>query len=612
MKQINVEDIINELKTNHNHSWYQELKERNKNNLNSIALKYRGTKITYARMFEKMNEYAKVLKNNGVKYGDEIPVTISNTPEFIYLVGAASIVGAKINIFSPEFDKEYIEEIIKDTKSEVVFVGEKEFIDMYPVLSKINKKIIYIPLYNSLPKHFNNSDPYYQITKNFYKTDSNTIEKLKNSLSLCTDINQELENSQNIYNYENVSNIDDEFTITYSSGSTNSSRPKAIVHSNNSYIFMGRYHDPEVSGIPTMKNNTTLAMIPTHSNTNLTSSISDTLMEGGIVALEPIYDKDYFIYSMEINKPSLVIATRSFWLNAMKQYYNNPSLKDIKLKSVFVPTSVGEPLEKNEEKALNKWLKKVRAGVDVIPSPTSFITMSVAGGDCEHGGIFLILFRALQSKKPSHIFMDVPHGMTPYSMVETKVLNEDGDYCKPFEFGTIVANSPCTMVKYKNNEQATENFYITDKYGKKWASCNAYGYLDNQGNVYMKGRIGEKIESIPPFVVADQILKDTQNILSCEVIKYEDNDGKAKYIAYIEPMYDKKININKLLYSSYQRCVSKFDEEFCKDIYFVFVPNNISFPLTGCGKRNNKKLKELGIPSNAINYGRNISLELKK
>lgn len=185
----------------------------------------------------------------------------------------------------------------------------------------------------------------------------------------------------NKYKYDIVDDgkLDDKFTITYSSGSTNSSRPKAIVHANRSYITMGRYHDSEVSGIPSMVGKTVLAHIPTHSNTNLMSSISDTLMQGGIVALEPIYDKDYFIYSLLINKPNLAVATRSFWLHTMKQSMNNTNFKNVKLPFLYVPTAVGEPLAANEEKALNKWLRKMRAGIDFVPSPSSFITMSVAG-----------------------------------------------------------------------------------------------------------------------------------------------------------------------------------------------------------------------------------------
>lgn len=115
-------------------------------------------------------------------------------------------------------------------------------------------------------------------------------------------------------NYIEKVNLDDEFTITYSSGSTNSSRPKAIVHDVKSYIVMGIYHDPKISKVPSMKNLRMLAHIPTHSNTNIMSCITDPLMQGSEIAVEPIYAPDHFVYSLLINKPSFVTATRSFFV----------------------------------------------------------------------------------------------------------------------------------------------------------------------------------------------------------------------------------------------------------------------------------------------------------
>ena len=609
MKRINVENIEKELRKNSNHSWFEEIYKRNKNNLNSVALIYRGKKITYGEMFRNMIIYAKMLEENGVKQGMEIPLSIPNSPEFVYLLGAISIRGARANIFSNEFEKDYVESIVENCNSNLLFVSEMNFVDLASVIKNTDKKVIYVPLENSL----GGKNPYASITERFYKKDEKNTQLLRNELDNVSDLNDNLDLHFNggIDDVLLPSSIDSIFTTTYSSGSTNSTRPKGIVHANRSYLFMGRYHDPEVSGIPSMKNNTTLALIPTHSNTNFMSSISDTLMEGGTVALEPIYDKDYFLYSLSINKPRMVIATRSFWINAMKQSNREVSAKNIRLKSLFVPIAVGEPLAKNEEKALNTWLKKMRAGIEVLPSPSSYVKMSVAGGDCEHGGIFLVLYRALQSKKPPYLLQNEPHGMTPYSMVDAKILDDTGHYCKPYELGTIVANSPCTMVGYKNNSKATEEFYITDAYGKKWATCSAYGFMDSYGNVYMKGRVSDKSEKLPTFMIADQILKDTKNILSCEVVKVDTDEGK-KYVAHIEPIYLKPVNIDKLLRSSYQRCVSKFGAEFCNDIYFNFRNNEVSFPLTGCGKRSGNALVAEGIPENAVNFRVDLNKDVKK
>lgn len=72
--------VLDDLEKNHNHSWYQELYTRNKDNLSDIALKYRGREITYDEMFSTMRDYAKSLKKLGIEKGMEIPICMSNTP----------------------------------------------------------------------------------------------------------------------------------------------------------------------------------------------------------------------------------------------------------------------------------------------------------------------------------------------------------------------------------------------------------------------------------------------------------------------------------------------------------------------------------------------------
>ena len=76
-----------------------------------------------------------------------------------------------------------------------------------------------------------------------------------------------------------------------------------------------------------------------------------------------------------------------------------------------------------------------------------------------------------------------------------------------------MANSPCTMKCYKNNEQATSEFFIKDSTGKVWADMSVYGYIDEKDKVFMRGRIPKKGEKFPPFLIAKEILKDRKNIL---------------------------------------------------------------------------------------------------
>ncbi len=590
-----IQSVLAELEENHNHSWFEEIYLRNEKTLDDVALFYRGTEITYKEMFEKMVTYARTLKTMGVEKGTEIPICMSNTPELVYLLGAISMVGAKANIFNEEFDPKYITEIIDGCNGQFMFVEDGKYEELKDSIDASHiSKVIMTSLTSSLPKSGNPYEKYDCKHGRFV----NTIEQHKANNSDIIDIN-EFEKIGKDYCGELIAdvNMDDEFTITYSSGSTNSSRAKAIVHNVRSFITIGRCHDTDVQKSASMKKFTIQAQIPTHSNTDIISSISDSLMQGSKLALEPIYDKDFFIDSLLINKPNYVVATRSFWLNMMKKVMYSPEYKGVKMSHLFLPFSVGEPLEINEEKFLNKGLRKLSAGKDLIPLPVSPVTMSVAGGDCEHGGIFWILFRALQSKIPGR--KTAVAGLNPFQMVDVAVLDENGCECKPYEMGRLVANSPCNMKCYKNNPEATDKFFIKDATGKVWGDCNVYSFIDEKGGIHMKGRIPAKEETIPPFLIADVVLKDTKNILSCEVIE-DENTGY--YIVHLEMQPDKNsdIQIKNAIIGAEQRCIKHFGSDFASRIVYRLHSFDEAFELTGCGKRNNQALKAEGFSDKCL------------
>lgn len=590
-----IEEVLEEVEQNRNHTWFEEIYSRNQDNLDAPALFYRGTEISYREMFEKMKEYAKSLKAMDVGKGTEIPICMSNTPELVFLLGAISMVGAKANIFNDEFDKDYITEIIDGCNAQFMFVEDRKYPELQGAIANSHiSKIIMTSLMDSLPKTGN---PYEEYDKVHGQFKSTVLEHKQNNPNIL-DINEFMVQGEQ-YNGELFADVslDDEFTITYSSGSTNSSRAKAIVHANRSFIAMGRAHDPEVQNTSSMRKYTVQAHIPTHSNTDIISGLSDSFMQGAKVALEPIYDKEFFLNSLLINKPTYIMATRSFWVDMAKKILYNPKYQGTKLNSLFLAFSVGEPLEKNEEKLINKALRKADAAKDMIPAPVSPAAISYAGGDCEHGGIFYVVFRAFQNKKPSQWFKKDAHGMKPFKIVETAVLDREGHEVAPYEMGRLVANSPCTMKEYKNNPEATQKFFIKDANGKVWGDCNVYGYKDEAGNVHMKGRIPATLEETPPFMISDVILRDTKNILSCETI-YDEDSGY--YIAHVEMQPEKRKSDVATIVSGEKRCQKAFGEEFTRDIVYRIHSNEESFALTGCGKRNSHALRDEGLTEKCV------------
>lgn len=204
-----------------------------------------------------------------------------------------------------------------------------------------------------------------------------------------------------------------------------------------------------------------------------------------------------------------------------------------------------------------------------------------------------------------------PCGMGTYSMVDVAALDESGAHCKPGQLGKLVATSPCDMVEYKNNPDETDKFYVTDNRGKKYGNLNCYGYLDKKGNVYMKGRISDLSLPIQPFQIADVILKDTKRIMSCEVVPLV-IDGENIFVAHIEPQFNTKVNVKEMLLGAEVRCKKAFGDEMCNSIFFRYRSNDESFPLTGCGKRNNLELKAEGYSEKCIKPSMVYDNDVKK
>ena len=471
-RKTNLDQVMKELQEKHNHSWIEDILIRNKDNLNGPALYYRGTTISYEEMFENIIRVSKALIKMGVKQEDEVPMCVSNCPEMLYFLGALNLIGAKVNIFGADFDKEYIREIVSSCNSNLLIATDDKYEEIKDILTGTNKdnKVI-ISLTDSLK---DGKDPFASYDDRFYKF-MNKVGKFQKEDNTILSFREFLIKANN-YKGPLLTpkvQLEDEFIITYTSGSTKNGRPKAIVHTNSSLITMARFHDTDLSGLPEMRNIVGLAHIPPHSNTDLITSISDVLSQTCTVALEPIYDKDFFAYSLLINRPSFAPATRSFWIQGIKDFQEKEEFQGMKLPFLLIPASVGEATSLGEEKFINKGLRKLKAGSDKLPIITA--PLSMGGGDCEHGGLFFKLYKALYDKIS---LSKEGHGLTPFQLTELAVLREDGTECKYGEYGRLVSTSPCTMKRYKDNPKATEEFFITDIYGRTWGDNNVRGYID--------------------------------------------------------------------------------------------------------------------------------------
>ena len=585
-----VEKALKEIEEKRNYAWDLDIEIRNKDNMDKEALFYRGKIITFKELFAKRDQIAKSLKQSGIKKGDAIAICMSNTPEFIYSLMAISKVGAEATIFGENFDKSYIEKIVNRCTDKVFFATDKKYEEIKDILKnkKIKHKVV-VSLTDSLP---NGNDPYYELDKDFYDF-SNKVLKLKKE-------DENIESFEDFINFgrqysgkvrETVT-LDDDFLRSFTSGSTRKGLPKQMVHPHRSLITMARFHDTDLSGLPAMRNVRMLAHIPTYSNTDVITSISDPLSQGCSAALEPIYDIKFHNRSLVINKPNAIPSTTSFLVHSAKTF--EKEFPNEKMEQAYIVIAVGEPTSKGEERLINKWLRNVKAGTKRVPFPLSPVTLSLGGGDCEHGGIYFTLFHALREKVS---LSKETFGLTPFKCVDEVILDKDGNHITDGSVGRLAAIGPTTMKRYDGNEEATNKFFIKDAYGKVYGDTKAWASKNKKGNTIIHGRMGSEFhlstgEEIAPYVISETVQDDYLNVLSCEVINV---DKEEIPIAHIELQPDAKDIMPVVLLNAKEKLDLLLPRELSEKVVFRLHHNEDEFQVTGSGKRSLNALEEEGL-----------------
>ena len=597
---------LEKLQMENNHSWYQEIKERASKDPTATALFYRGTKVSFEDMLSKADEVAIALANAGIVKGDEIPCCLANTPELVYILLAANKIGAKVNLFGTDLNKEYLSEILDSCSRKLLIVSDNNYGKIKDVVEtkQYNKKVMY-SLANSLPENPELCDEYKPKLDKYYHYD-NLVPMFKENDNSIIGFD-EFVSSDNNKQIDIIDNndLDTEFLVTYTSGSTNVGHPSQMIHTNRSLIVSGRFHDAELSGNPEIKGLRGLAHIHPESNTDIITCISDNLMQLWSVGLEPEYDKNKALDYVLLNEPNYLNMTTSFLVQMAKDYLFNRKGEVGKMPFLFAAFAVGEGTSKGEEKLINKMLRKSRAGsgVKVAGIKLPYTTLSVGGGDCEHGGIYYTLWKKIRSGLNYLRLEKREYGLMPEPFVQVsafkKISDDIYEECNYNEYGIIGANSITTMEGYKNDKEKTLSLIMRDTNGRDWISSKVLGYIDELGGVHVCGRVDNNItlsngNVIPTFLIEKYVCEDTKNVLSCTVTKTSINNIEYP-ILNIELQPDKQKSNYTVMKSIRDRLVNRFGINIVSEFNYRLMSFEESYPLSGSGKRSTKSIEDLGL-----------------
>jgi len=317
---------------------YEHILKNNCNHLNNIAVEYFGNKISYKKLFEKVELVKNAFVAQGVKKGDKVIMFTSATPEMVYITLALCRIGAVANMINPLFTEEQIRDRINETDAALLIALDQLYGKIKNVIpNTCIKKTIIIPVCNEMPTFMGilaglkmNKKLDYNDTLVPWKT------FLKSGKGFSGTDDAPYEESAPLI-------------MVYSSGTTGAS--KGIVLTNDGInATISHYLSPD---FPYERGNRFLQMIPVWFSTGIVLSVLMPICVGITSILEPVFSKENFAKDIKNFKPNMTLGTTSLWLYAA----NWDGLKDCDLSAMTFPITGGEQVLPRAEAAINSFLK---------------------------------------------------------------------------------------------------------------------------------------------------------------------------------------------------------------------------------------------------------------
>lgn len=559
---------------------YDYLYSNNKNYLEHDAIIYFDRKITYKELFNNIEKAAKSLKTMGVKKGDIITFCSVSTPELVYLLYAASRIGAVVNVIDPRTSVEGIKNYITETKSEYLVSLDKFLPKIDAAKNMISKnkdgfevkKVLSISPLDSLPYPIQVAGMFKECLSKAGRKNNEILKK-----------NEYISYADFIKNGENYAGKIDEpyekdslFVIIHTGGTTGT--PKGVMHSQDSFNALA--HSYKYSGHDIRPGHTFLNIMPPFIAYGLSAGIHMPLALGITNIMIPNFNPKEFDKLLVKYHPNhwagVPSHLASLFESKLLQKEENWDM------SYLVCVGVGgDGLNPKVEEDINNFLRKHNCKYKIAPG-YGMTEMNSA-------------FSTVLGK-----FYETCSGGMPFARNDVKIMDPNTKDPKSTERlpigseGEIYLSGPTIMLGYYNNKQETDATLITDYDGKKWIRTGDLGKITPIGNLKPLGRIKDIIIRHDGFKIfsdfIEKVISEHPAVANCKAVGVRDFDFSQgelpKVHIILKPEY---VGKEKEIETELIDLCNKKLPEYSIPVAYKFRDN---FPLTSVGKVDPKALKK--------------------
>lgn len=475
-------------------SVYDYLWQNNKDYPDETALVFFDRKITFKELFSNIDRVARAFAAIGVKEKDVVTIMMLNQPEMVYCFYALNKIGAVTCVINVMSCTEEIEHYLREGKSRF-FVGLDVFFEKsYAAACHCGvDKYIHVPLFCS--RDFIHRAGYAlkvrvpEVPEAFVQSWGNFIKGGKG---------RQLP--------ETSHRSSECAVIGHSTGTTGV--PKGIKLSDDACNAVSAQ---QVCQFHHNRQDSMLDLIVPFALYGLLDNIHVPLTLGLKTILIPKADPDKIDDLIMKYRPNYVAGIPMYWTGVIE----SKKLTDLSFLKMAAAGGAGLQLE--QLAALNRVLKNCSAGTEMLTgygmSEVGSIACSQLNGHAVPGSVGLPLPRNIVAAFDTET-------------LEEKKYNEVGELC---------IFSPSTMLGYLEDEEETRKALRRHSDGRIWMHSGDLGYLDENGDVFILGRIKRIYLTvfngapckINPVRIEETLIKNP-SLSECGVVCIP--DGKNLYV----------------------------------------------------------------------------------
>ena len=537
---------------------YRQLRQNNENHRNITALNYFGNKISYGTLLDEVDNAAAAFKAIGVKKGDIVAAQSVTVPEMVYSLYGLNKIGAAPVMIDPRYRAVDVLDFIRKTGATVLIILDLSYEAMGDSLKDAGlEKIVVISADTSLP-------PMVKFLKQF-KMPAPKIE----FKGIVEGWKQFAARGAGIVTETVEYGENDLAAITLTGGTTGA--PKGVMLTNDGFNAIA--FDFKHCGVTYDRGQKFMNIIPMFASYGIVSSLHMPLSLSLEVVVIPKFDADKVGYYIKKYRPEHTLLVPAHYEKLM----NSKEMEGgFDLSFFRTAGSGGDTMNAGLEEKLNNFLRS-RGCRHPLSQGYGMSEVSSAACCCCNGN-----FKSLSVGYP---LLTTNIGIFKPGTTEELGYNAEGEIC---------ISGPSVMMGYLGNEEETNNTIRRHPDGELWVHSGDVGYMDEDGFVFIKGRIKRMItrfdghKLFPAYI--ESVLGSHESVTSCAVVGIKDLEHAQGMLplAVVESNVDDELGLERVKTELYKLCETEL-ERTASPYDIVFVE---AMPHTGMGKIDYAKLAE--------------------